>query len=67
MSVSIADLKLPTESKNCRLNIYPQGRTVKPSVKRQKKHRRELAFFCAFSSSPLARHPCGNYSIFSLP
>ena len=40
MSVSIADLKLPTEGKNSRLNIIPyytiipQGRTAKPSVKR---------------------------------
>ena len=40
MSVSIADLELPTESKNCKLNIMPyytiipQGRTVKPSVER---------------------------------
>ena len=73
MSVSIADLQLPTESKNSRLNIIPyytiipQGRTVKPSVERQKKHRRELAFFCAFSSVPLLRHPCGNGSIFPYP
>ena len=34
MSVSIADLKLPIEIKNCKLNIIPQGRTVKPSVER---------------------------------
>ena len=40
MSVSTADLQLPTEGKNSRLNIIPyytimpQGRTVKPSVKR---------------------------------
>ena len=40
MSVSIADFKLPTEGKNSRLYIIPyyiiipQGRTVKPSVKR---------------------------------
>ena len=73
MSVSIADLKLPTEGKNSRLNIIPyytiipQGRTVKPSVERQKKHRREFTFFCAFSRSPLMRHPCGNYSIFPYP
>ena len=67
MSVSIADLKLPTEGKNSRLNIIPQGRTVKPSVERQKKHRREFTFFCAFSRLPLARHPCGNCSMFSLP
>ena len=67
MSVSIADLGLPTEGKNSRLNIKPQGRTVKPSVERQKKHRRELAFFCAFSRLPLMRHPCGNYSMFSCP
>ena len=57
MSVSIADLKLLTESKNCKLNIIPQGRTVKPSVEGQKKHRREFTFFCAFSRLPLARHP----------
>ena len=67
MSVSIADLKLLTEGKNCKLNIIPQGRTVKPSVERQKKHRREFTFFCAFSRLPLARHPCGNYSIFPYP
>ena len=67
MSVSTADLELLTESKNCKLNIKPQGRTVKPSVKRKKKHRREFTFFCAFSRLPLARHPCGNYSMFSLP
>ena len=69
MSVSIADLKLPTEGKNSRLNIIPyytiipQGRTVKPSVERQKKHRREFTFFCAFSRSPLSRHPCGDLFI----
>ena len=34
MSVSIADLYLPIEIKNCKLNINPQGRTVKPSVER---------------------------------
>ena len=38
MSVSTADLKLPTKDKNIRLNIIPyytiipQGRTAKPSV-----------------------------------
>ena len=61
MSVSIADLELPTESKNSKLNIIPQGRTVKPFVERQKKHRREFTFFCAFSRLPLLRHPCGDY------
>ena len=34
MSVSTADLKLPAEGKNYKLNIKPQGRTVKPSVER---------------------------------
>ena len=63
MSVSIADLKILTESKNSKLNIKPQGRTVKPSVERQKKHRREFTFFCAFSRLPLTRHPCVGFFI----
>ena len=64
MSVSTADLELLTEGKNCKSNNNPQGRTVKPSVERQKKHRRELAFFCAFSRLPQRGTPAGTILYF---
>ena len=65
MSVSIADLKLLTERLKSRL-LIPAGADGEAVRGAMKKRRRKLAFSCV--QMPAAtRHPCGNYSIFSLP